>query len=272
MTEKLSGAWNFRDVASSTSGAIRPGRLFRSGELTQLDETGARQLEQLWIRDVADLRSTPEVRRHGADRVPASVRVHALPFVEVLTGDKMPDDDVAPHEHAFARLMKEHPDPEAAAAKARRFMAEEYLRFATADGAQRALRETARLLAAGSAVLTHCFAGKDRTGFSVAVVLDAVGVDRSAVMDDYLASNYAAPELREQITGRIRAQFGGELPSDAATYAQARLSDDVLGVRPEYLEGALARIEADFGSVRGYLRAAGVSDDELASLRSTLLA
>ncbi|GAB5007365.1 hypothetical protein JHV666_48730 [Mycobacterium avium subsp. hominissuis] len=42
MTEtlrELSGAWNFRDLADETPG-LRPGRLFRSGELSRLDDEG----------------------------------------------------------------------------------------------------------------------------------------------------------------------------------------------------------------------------------------
>ena len=266
MTDLLSGAWNFRDVAHSTSGAIRPGLLYRAGELTQLDDTGLSQLRELAVTDVADLRSPPEVAQHGADLVPAGVVVHNLPFVEVVASV----DAEAPHEHAFQRLMTEKPADESMKDAGRRYMVEEYARFATAEGAQRAMRQTVALLSSGAAVLTHCFAGKDRTGFSVAVVLEAAGIDRDTVMTDYLASNAAAPQLRAQIMERIRIRFNGEIPSDAAEFTEARLSDDVLGVRPEYLDSALGRIEADFGSVPGYLHAAGITDEQLAALRTAL--
>lgn len=268
MSNALSGGWNFRDVATSTSGAVRPGRLFRSGELTQLDDTGLNQLQELRVTDVADLRSPPEVARHGADLVPPGVVVHALPFVDVVASV----DGDAPHEHAFQRLMDEKPDGESMVDAAKRYMVEEYTRFATAPGARRAVYQTVTLLGSGSAVLTHCFAGKDRTGFSVAVVLDAAGVDRDTVMADYLASNAAAPQLRAQIMERIRIRFNGEIPDEAVEFTEARLSDDVLGVRPEYLEAAIGRIESEFGSVHDYLRAAGVTDDDLGRLRSALTA
>ena len=57
----LQGAWNFRDVADST-GVLRPGRLFRSSELSRLDDGGRDELRRLGITDVADLRSPREVR------------------------------------------------------------------------------------------------------------------------------------------------------------------------------------------------------------------
>ena len=93
-------------------------------------------------------------------------------------------------------------------------------------------------------VLTHCFAGKDRTGFSVAVVLDAAGVDRDTVMADYLHSNAAVPQLRAQIMEMIRSRFDDGIPAEAAEFTEARLSDDVLGVRAEYLDAALDTVAA----------------------------
>ncbi|OBF27623.1 tyrosine-protein phosphatase [Mycobacterium sp. ACS4331] len=266
MTKELSGGWNFRDVSTSTSQAIAPGRLFRAGELSQLDDTGVQQLRALGVTDVADLRTAIEVEKHGADLVPHGVVVHLLPFVEVVVSI----DGDAPHENAFSRLMTEKPDEESVFDAAQRYMTEEYTRFAKAPGAARAVNRMVTLLAGGSSVLTHCFAGKDRTGFSVAVILEAAGLDRDTVMADYLASNAAAPRLRELIMERIAKRFNGEIPDEAREFTEARLSDDVLGVRAEYLEAALRTIEADFGSVEGYVRSTSVSDEDLARLRTAL--
>ena len=208
-----------------------------------------------------------EVERHGSDLVPDGVVVHLLPFVDIVATM----DGESPHEHTFERLMTEKPDDESVEDAAKRYMTEEYIRFAKAPGARRAVHRTVTLLGGGASVLTHCFAGKDRTGFSVAVVLDAVGIDRDTVMADYLASNSAAPQLREQILVMMRRRFDGELPDDAREYAEARLSDDVLGVREEYLDAALKTVVEQHGSVAGYLGAAGVTDEEIAALRAALL-
>ncbi|ETB51958.1 hypothetical protein O974_01050, partial [Mycobacterium avium 11-0986] len=45
---ELSGAWNFRDVADGAP-MLRPGRLFRSGELSGLDDEGRATLRRLGI-------------------------------------------------------------------------------------------------------------------------------------------------------------------------------------------------------------------------------
>ena len=255
---ELSGAWNFRDVNAETG--VRPGRFFRSSELSQLDDTGREVFRQLGITDVADLRSAREVERHGPGLVPDGVEVHLLHFHEVaaVAGE-------APHEPAFQKLMSEKPDDEDVAVAAHRFMIEEYLRFPTLGGAQRAVRQVISLLADERPVIAHCFAGKDRTGFTV---LDAIGVDRDAVMADLLRSNAAVPRLREQILESVRDRSETD---EILTFAEARLTDEVLGVREDYLDASRRSIEQNYGSLAGYLDAAGVTTGDVARVRAALL-
>lgn len=181
---ELPGAWNFRDVAD-TATALRPGRLFRSSELSRLDDAGRATLRRLGITDVADLRSSREVARRGPGRVPDGIDVHLLPFPDLADDDA---DDSAPHETAFKRLLtNDGSNGESGESSqlindaATRYMTDEYRQFPTRNGAQRALHRVVTLLAAGRPVLTHCFAGKDRTGFVVALVLEAVGLDRDVM-------------------------------------------------------------------------------------------
>lgn len=259
---ELSGAWNFRDVAEETG--VRPGRFFRSSELSSLDDVGREVLRRLGITDVADLRSAREVERHGPGAVPEGVQVHLLHFHEVSAVNSE-----APHETAFQKMMTEKPDDEDISIAAGRFMTEEYQRFPTLAGAQRAVRQVVSLLADDRPVIAHCFAGKDRTGFTVATVLEAVGVDRDAVLADFLRSNNAVPQLREQILRSVRERTE---TAEEVTFVEARLTDAVLGVREEYLAAARRTIEDNYGSLRGYLAASGLTDDDVARLRSALLA
>jgi protein-tyrosine phosphatase len=258
---ELSGAWNFRDVAEAAG--VRPGRFFRSSELSRLTDEGRRRLLTLGITDVADLRSAREVERHGPGLVPDGVEVHLLHFHEVSAVD-----GEAPHETAFQKMMSEKPDDEDVAAAARRFMTEEYRRFPTLGGAQRAVRQVISLLADERPVIAHCFAGKDRTGFAVATVLDAIGVDRDAVMADFLRSNAAVPQLREQILDSVRDRSETD---EVITFAEARLTDEVLGVREDYLDASRRTIEENYGSLRGYLEAAGVTAEAVTRVRTALL-
>lgn len=257
----VSGAWNFRDVAAATG--VRPGRFFRSSELSRLSEDGSRRLVELGITDVADLRSPQEVERRGPGQVPDGVAVHLLPFPDVsaVDGD-------APHEATFQKMMSEKPDGEDVAAAASRFMTEEYQRFPTLGGAQRAVRQVISLLADGRPMITHCFAGKDRTGFTVATVLEAVGVPRDAIVEDFLRSNDAVAQLRARILESVRDR--SETP-EVITFAEARLTDEVLGVREDYLAAARGSIAQNFGSLQGYLEAAAVTPEDIARVRTALL-
>ncbi len=258
----LSGTWNFRDVAEKTG--IQQGRLFRSGELSNLDDEGRETLTRIGVTDVADLRSAPELERHGEGLVPDGVAIHHLPFVETLASD-----GDAPHENAFQRMLTEKPDGESVSDAASRYMNEEYGRIARSVLAQRAVHKVVTMLGDDDRVLAHCFAGKDRTGFTIAVVLEAAGVDRDAIMADYMASNAAVPELRTHIVETIRNRMAGT--PEVAEVAEARLTDAVLGVQESYLDSARRAIIEDFGSLGGYLDAAGVSDDDVKRLRAVLL-
>jgi protein-tyrosine phosphatase len=265
---ELSGAVNFRDVALSAG--VRPGRLFRSGELSRLDDDGRAALHRLGITDVADFRSPREVERRGPGRVPDGVDVHLLPIPD-LAADQSSADGEPPHEHAFRRMMTDKPSEESVTDAATRYMVDEYRRFPNYSGAQSAVRKLVSLLAAGRSVLAHCFAGKDRTGFVIAVVLEAIGLDREDILSDYLRSNDAAPQLRARIMEMIQQRSDTELTPEVLPFTEARLSDEVLGVREEYLAAARQTIDETYGSLDAYLRDAGITEADVIRLRTELL-
>ena len=265
--EKLSGAWNFRDV-TQTAG-IAPGRLFRSSELSKLDEAGRAALTEIGVTDVADLRSPAELARRGPGAVPDDVVLHHLPFPEVSHSHSDSDEPAeAPHETAWQKMMTEYSDEEPAEA-GQRWMTNEYERFPTLGGAQRAVRKVITLLADGRAVLVHCFAGKDRTGFAVAIALEAAGVDQDAILTDYLRSNDATARLREHIVATTRSREG--VTDEVVSFMESRLTDEVLGLREQYLSTSRRVVEENYGGLDAYLRACEVSADDVARLRTALV-
>jgi protein-tyrosine phosphatase len=149
-------------------------------------------------------------------------------------------------------------------------MTEEYQNFPGLAGAQLAVRQVISMLAEGRPVIAHCFAGKDRTGFTVATVLEAVGVDRDAIMSDFLRSNAAVPQLRESILTSIRNR-SEDTTDEIVTFAEARLTEEVLGVREDYLDASRKTIDEQYGSLANYLEAVGVTHAELKRLRTSLL-
>jgi protein-tyrosine phosphatase len=99
-------------------------------------------------------------------------------------------------------------------------------------------------------------AGKDRTGFGVAVIQLMLGVSEKLVMADYLLTNEAS-ELMTRTRDRMREQ-GIEI--DAASL------EVITQVKREYLEAALTGLKSEFGGIEGYLEAAAVAPSEQAEL------
>lgn len=259
---QLSGAWNFRDVAESTG--IRPGLLFRSSEISRLDEAGRDVIRRLGIADVADLRSPVEVERRGPGAVPDDVTVHLLPFPDLShkpTG--------APHETAWEQMMTDASANDDVVAAGERWMTDEYVRFARYGGARRAVHRIVTLLGEGKPVLVHCFAGKDRTGFSIALALEVIGVPRDAILADFLRSNEAVGRLRDRILESVRKREG--MTPEVVAFAESRLPDEVLGVKEQYLATARRIIDEEHGGLAGYLQTAEITAEDIARLRTALL-
>lgn len=116
--------------------------------------------------------------------------------------------------------------------------------------------EAVRRLAAADAgpALVHCAAGKDRTGVLVALVLDVVGVERDEVVADYALS----AENVEAMFRRWTTAAGEEMPADLTPHKP----------RAAVMDAVLAHLDAEHGGAAGWLRANGLTDDDLARLRS----
>ncbi|HUA05677.1 MAG TPA: tyrosine-protein phosphatase [Solirubrobacteraceae bacterium] len=112
---------------------------------------------------------------------------------------------------------------------------------------------------APGAVLVHCAAGKDRTGVVVALALDAAGVDRDAIVSDYLATRgrIAAIMARLVSSHTYRSELEGHDPQSHAPV-------------PGTIERVLEIIDRHLGGSAAWLAAHGLSPDELEQLRRRL--
>ncbi len=91
----------------------------------------------------------------------------------------------------------------------------------------------------------------------------AAGVERDAIVADFLSSNQAVPQLRDRILEAVRQRSDVEVTPELMAFTEARLSDEVLGVREEYLDTARRTIDENFGSLDGYLRSAGITEGDV---------
>ncbi len=143
---------------------------------------------RLGITDVADLRSPQEVERRGPVRYPTVSRSTCCRSRSCRNAG----DGEAPHETSWQKMMTEKPDDEDVDAAAERFMTEEYERFPTLGGAQRAVRQVViaagRGTAGAGALLRR--QGPHRASPS-RWYWRPIGVPRDAVLTDFLRSNDA---------------------------------------------------------------------------------
>ncbi|GAA0679288.1 tyrosine-protein phosphatase [Kitasatospora atroaurantiaca] len=119
-----------------------------------------------------------------------------------------------------------------------------------------AIAGTVRRLVAdgGTPLLVHCAVGKDRTGLTIAVIQSLAGVPEADIIVDFLRSN---PNL---------GLDAGPVPY-IDEHGEEHLSRPVLA---DHLRASLDRIRELHGSLADFLRAHGVTDEELASLRELL--
>lgn len=256
---RLAGAPNFRGVAALPAAGgrrLRPDRLFRSDALHRLSDDDLAVLARLPIGTVLDLRRDDE-RAAMPSRWPQGTPLKTLTF------DAAPDLQAVRAGGWRVGLGETEFDADGA----HRWMVETYARMPAALGA--AVRAAAHRLAlpdppGRDGVLVHCTAGKDRTGFVVAMLLAAVGVPRDAVVDDYLESGRRQPP--EVLAQRLLAMSGSR-PSRREFGA----IETIASVRPEFLLSAFSVLERDHGSIDGYLGACGLDHGLRVALAEALL-
>lgn len=258
-TVTIAGVPNLRDLGGlgATDGRrVRHGRLYRAELLT---DTAPNESNAVWdatLRDeyaalglalVIDLRSEAEHRvsptlwAAGTD-----ARVVEIPIEDGAPGT--PTDLLAP-------VLRGERD---------RFTAADFIAYYVTlmEGHGEDLVRGVRAIAEadGRPALIHCSAGKDRTGVLVAMVLELLGVDRAAIVADYVRTGEVRPNridhYRDAFTARgvdpeaVRLMF--ETPA-------------------EVLDTALTRIAERHGSIRAYLEDHGLDAASIERLRAALL-
>ncbi|MCT9820733.1 tyrosine-protein phosphatase [Microbacterium sp. W1N] len=259
----IEGTHNFRDTGGLPlvgGGVVRSGVLLRSDGLQSLTPAGLAALSASPIGVVVDFR-TPTERAMAPDLLPGDRPFHVVEL-SILEGamSSMAQD-----------LMKAGGADPAVLAQAMASLptlGELYVGMLQHSGP--AFAEVARLVAASTdeaptAVVVHCTAGKDRTGVAVALLLDAVGVDRAAITADYAASadNLAGPWADGMLA--MVERLGAPLTP--------QIVELVTGSPAAAITHALGWLDAEHGGAAAYLQqAGGLTGDELTALRARLRA
>jgi protein-tyrosine phosphatase len=251
---RFAGATNFRSLGglpTADGRRIRPHVLMRADRLVGLEARDWEALARTGLATVCDLRSDAERAEHP-NAVPSALGVHELNCR--VNNDLRADP-------SLARLMADDPS----ARGAERVMIEIYRRFPGYMGTT-LTAVVERLLAGGAPMLVHCSAGKDRTGFVIAMLLHALDVPEPLIREDYLASRRWPGAIHHRAS--LEARLGRFMPASELAAAV----DTVIDVREVYLDAALGAAVAEFGSINRYLEvAAGLDAARRDRLRAALL-
>lgn len=240
----LEGGSNFRDIggyATANGRHVRWGMIYRSGGTPMLTPTDLTRIQGLGLANMVDLRSSEE-------RVIAPSRIEGVPYAAVG--------------YSMMTLLS----------NAGRSSEDTYRAFPKMLAPQ--IRQVfARLLRREGPLAYNCSAGQDRTGFTTAIVLTALGVPNDTIEADYhLSTLYRRPENEMpklssamQETSPVAAYFGRALGDPVVRKPQPLKTAD----GTSYLSFALDEVRKNWGSVEGYLAAeAGVSKADLVHLRA----
>jgi protein-tyrosine phosphatase len=182
---ELTGAKNFRDVggyATVDGHTVRTGVVYRSNKLSELTDDDLESLAGLGVTTDVDLRNIIE-RHDEPDRVPTGARYQVADVLSLAHGLHFHDNATVTLAKALAAGLL-NGSGNLGQSIAYPFMVD----FV---GADHAFGDLLRAIAAqdSGAIVFHCTAGKDRTGWSTAVLLSLLGVPRATVESDYLLSN-----------------------------------------------------------------------------------
>ena len=238
---QIDGAYNVRDLGGyeTVDGRRTRWRTFiRSDSLHRLTPASQVKLVGYGVHTVIDLRTSAEI--NGQPNVFAGSTQVSYRHI-IMVGD------------SFAGPSAGHELPMRVVNQYR----------LTLDQRLAQIGEIMALLAApvSGAVLFHCAGGQDRTGLIAALLLGVAGVPPETIAEDYtLTAQYA-----------VDLYLGKDAPPDVAPADYTVEAYRRRNCPPEAMMLTLEHLERRYGGVEGYLRASGVSDGELTSLRASLL-
>lgn len=250
----LEGMDNFRDLGghrTSDGRTTRWGRVYRSGQLSELTDGDVAYLSDLGVNLVCDFRS-PQERERQPDRLPSDDPPDVL-HAEIDT------PEVNPVELQSRILTGDLDDIDLG-----EFLVAGNRAFAT-EFADRYRRMFDLLLEEGNLpAVVHCTAGKDRAGLASALILLAVGVPEETVMEDFLLTNELT---REKIQRGLAFVWVVSLFRSNPVEVEK-----LMGVEARYLQAALDAMRDKDGSIDAYLRnTLGLTEERRANLRRLLL-
>jgi len=256
----LRGTHNTRDIGGYQSGdlsIIREGQIIRSDMLSRLTEKDFQKLEAIGLKTVIDLRTHKE-----HEELPTVWKGDNPPqFFHFPVGDSKNEWFAAQRE-----MMKRN-----------RFTREQSLEHMVngyqtfAEEAKSSYQQVMEVVLDESnwPVLIHCSAGKDRSGIAVALILEAIGVNRETIMEEYLLTNKFS-RIEEKAAFLSRQSKEMKLGGRSSRGIPPSAWLPIVGVDAKMLEAFYASVDEKYGSIDAFLAELGVDQDARKALAASL--
>jgi protein-tyrosine phosphatase len=234
--------YNVRDIGGYRTEAGRvtsTHAIIRADNLCRLTPAGRSALIDYGVRTVIDLRFKEEIEQQPNPFADAATYDHTIDYLH------LPLQSTTPEARAALKEVKSIQQGYRTA------LDHEMPQFA---GVMRAIAK-----APEGAVLVHCHAGRDRTGLVIALLLDLVGVPAETIAEDYALSDERLKPLK--------AEFMQNMRDDQERERFRR----ELAIAPQTMRGFLSYLHTRYGGAAGYLRAVGLTEDELHKIRARLV-
>lgn len=259
--ERLKNTRDLGGFKTADGRRIKPGRLIRSGELSNASASDIQVLVQKYgLCKIVDFRTAAE-RAQNPDPEILGVEYIVNPIVREETLGITRQEEGMPDGMAQMAALVASGDFDSKTYMAciyRKVVSDEYSRGQYKKFFEILLENTS------GAVLWHCSAGKDRVGVGTALLLTALSVPENVIIEDYMRVNeFVSEDIERMISGILKGEGNPEHRAHLRT---------MFMVDASYIKSVFETIDAQWGSRMAFLeKEMGLDAIKLQRLRENYL-
>lgn len=246
----IKGMYNFRDIGgylTESGKRIKWGKIYRGDHLFNLESDQDPLLEEIGINSIIDLRSSREINDSPNPYIGQIRSVYCDPNAHIAAFAGLIQD--ADKGLSIENIL-DNPDIDMThitQTQAEKQMIQQQHDFVNTESGKTAFKRVLEtmLLEDSAPSYQHCRGGKDRTGYSIMLIMAALGVKKDLLVEDYLLTKKAREEKNAVYLEEFKKLAGDneEVVSYLYTFFDTKES---------FIQGAFNALES-YGGLEKYL-------------------